>query len=133
LATFRLMQACYEHLRGGGVVVNLGTGASLRPDPIGYGCYGAVKEASRALSRAAAVEWGAEGIRVHCIVPLSGLEAWAAERPEESQAFFKTIPLQRVGHAERDIGRAVVFLCGPDSGYMTGNTILIDGGHSFLR
>lgn len=133
LATLRLMQACHSYLRGGGVIVNLGTAASLRPDPIGYGCYGAVKEAIRALSRAAAVEWGPEGIRVHVVVPLSGLDAWAAERPEEAKAFFATIPLGRVGAAEADIGRAVAFLCGPDSGYMTGNTILLDGGQAFLR
>jgi meso-butanediol dehydrogenase/(S,S)-butanediol dehydrogenase/diacetyl reductase len=133
MATLRLMRECHPHLRGGGVIVNLGTAASLRPDPIGYGCYGAIKEAIRALSRAAAVEWGPDGIRVHVVVPLSGLEDWAAERPEESKAFFATIPLGRIGSAEHDIGRTVAFLCGPDSAYMTGNSILVDGGQAFLR
>jgi NAD(P)-dependent dehydrogenase (short-subunit alcohol dehydrogenase family) len=133
LATLRLMQACHPHLRGDGVVVNLGTAASLRPDPVSYGCYGAVKEAIRALSRSAAVEWAADGIRVHVIVPLSGLERFQRERPDEARAFIASIPLGRIGDAEHDIGRAVVFLCGPDSGYMTGNTLLIDGGQAFLR
>jgi len=133
LATLRLMQACHPHLKGDGVVVNLGTAASLRPDPVGYGCYGAVKEAIRALSRAAAVEWAADGIRVHVIVPLAGLERFQRERPEEAKVFIDSIPLGRIGDAERDVGRAVVFLCGPDSGYMTGNTLLIDGGQAFLR
>ena len=136
LATFRMMKACHPHLIGGGVIVNFGTGASLRPDPVGLGCYSAVKEATGALTRAAASEWGSQGIRVHTIVPLANSEAlteWAAARPEESAAFFATIPLRRLGDSEQDIGRAVVFLCGPDSAYMTGNTICVDGGQAFLR
>jgi len=136
LATFRLMRACHPHLRDGGVIVNLGTGAALRPDPVGYGCYAAVKEAIRALTRAAAVEWGGDGIRVHAIVPLAsseGFEWWAAERPEEFEAFRATVPLGRIGDPEVDVGRAVVWLCGPDSGYITGNTIMIDGGQAYLR
>jgi NAD(P)-dependent dehydrogenase (short-subunit alcohol dehydrogenase family) len=37
LATFRFMRACHPHLKGGGSIVNLGTGAALRADPVGYG------------------------------------------------------------------------------------------------
>src|SRR5436305_4934188 len=136
LATYRLMRACHPHLTGGGVIVNLGTGAALRADPVGYGFYAAVKEATRTLTRVAAVEWAADGIRVHAIVPLADsdtLQAWAAARPAESAAFMATVPLGRPGDPEADIGRAVVFLCGPDSGYMTGNTVLIDGGQGYLR
>jgi NAD(P)-dependent dehydrogenase (short-subunit alcohol dehydrogenase family) len=136
LATFRLMRACHPHLRHGGVIVNLATGASLRPDPVGYGCYAAVKEAIRALTRAAAVEWGPDGIRVHAIIPLAsspGFEWWAADRPEEFEAFRATVPLGRIGDPEADIGRTVVFLCGPDSAYITGGTLLVDGGQAFLR
>jgi meso-butanediol dehydrogenase / (S,S)-butanediol dehydrogenase / diacetyl reductase len=136
LATFSLMVACHPYLREGGVIVNLGTGASFRPDPIGYGAYAAVKEATRALTRAAACEWGPEGIRVVAIVPLAtseGLEGWAASRPEEAAAFFATVPLGRAGDCEDDIGRAVVFLCGPDAKYITGTTLTVDGGQAFLR
>jgi NAD(P)-dependent dehydrogenase (short-subunit alcohol dehydrogenase family) len=136
LATFQLMKACEPHLRDGGVIVNFGTGAGIRPDPVGYGCYAAVKEAIRALSRAAAVEWGAKGIRVHSVVPLAGSEAlaaWARNRPEESTRFFQSVPLGRVGDPEDDIGRAIVFLCGPDSEYLTGNTIALDGGQAYLH
>jgi meso-butanediol dehydrogenase / (S,S)-butanediol dehydrogenase / diacetyl reductase len=136
LATFSFMVACRPYLRGGGVIVNLGTGAAFRPDPIGYGAYAAVKEATRALTRAAAYEWGPEDIRVVTIVPLAtsdGLEAWAESRPEEAAAFFATVPLGRAGDCEHDIGRAVVFLCGPDGRYITGTTLTIDGGQAFLR
>jgi meso-butanediol dehydrogenase/(S,S)-butanediol dehydrogenase/diacetyl reductase len=136
LATLRLMRACHPHLRGGGVVVNLGTAASLRPDPVGYGAYAAVKEAIRAMSRAAACEWGPDGIRVHVVVPLSsspGMDAWRAAVPEEYEAFMTTVPLGRLGDPEADIGKAVVFLCSDDSSYITGQTLIVDGGQAFLR
>ena len=136
LATLRFMKACYPFLKGGGSIVNFGTSASLRWDLIGYGAYAAVKEATRSLTRAAACEWGPDGIRVNAIVPLAlspAMEGWVAARPEEAEAFLKMVPLGRIGDCEMDIGRAVVFLVGPDSGYITGATIPLDGGQSFLR
>lgn len=136
LGTFRMMKRCHEHLTGGGVIVNFATGAGIRPDPVGYGCYAAVKEAIRAMSRAAACEWGPAGIRVHNVVPLASSPAllrWAEERPEESARFFESVPLRRVGDPIEDIGRAIVFLCGPDSAYITGNSIALDGGQAYLH
>ena len=136
LASLRFMRACHPHLVGGGNVVNLGTGAALRPDPVGYGAYAAVKEATRALTRAAAVEWGPQGIRVNAIIPLAmspGMEMWVEHRPEEAQAFMDTIPLRRGGDCEDDIGRAVVMLVGPDAAYITGTTLMLDGGQAYLR
>jgi len=135
LASMRLMRLCYPYLKGDGVIVNLGTGAAYRQDSGRYGAYAAVKEAIRALSRAAACEWGADNIRVNVIVPFAmskGLETWIAERPEESSAFLNTVPLRRAGDCENDIGRAVVALCGPDSRYITGQTIALDGGQAYL-
>ncbi len=136
LASLRFMRACHPHLKGGGSVVNLGTGAALRPDPVGYGAYAAVKEAIRTLTRAAAVEWGPDGIRVNAIIPLAmspGMQMWTELRPEEAEAFMATVPLRRGGDCERDIGRAVVMLVGPDSGYITGTTLMLDGGQGYLR
>lgn len=137
LATFRMMVSCQPHLaKRGGVIVNFATGAGIRPDPIGYGCYAAVKEAIRALTRAAAVEWGQYGIRVHTVIPLAGSDAlkrWASSNPEESAKFFDSVPLGRVGDPELDIGSIVTFLCSEASGYMTGNTILADGGQGYIQ
>jgi len=136
LATLRMMRTCHPYLKGDGVIINFGTGASLRADPVGLGCYGAIKEATRALTRAAAVEWGKDNVRVHNIVPAStspAMDQWTENFPDEAAHFFSTIPLQRLGDPERDIGRAVVFLCGPDAAYLTGNTMCIDGGQAFLR
>lgn len=136
LASLRFMRACHPHLSGGGCIVNLGTGAALRPDPVGYGAYSAVKEATRALTRAAAVEWGPDGIRVNAIIPLAlspGMEIWMKSRPQEAEAFMSTVPLRRGGDCELDIGRAVVMLVGPAGAYITGSTLMLDGGQGYLR
>ena len=134
-ATFRLMVAAHPHLkaRGGGAIVNLGTSAAVRWDAANYGAYSAAKEAVRALTRAAACEWGADGIRVNTICPLANspaLDAWAKNRPEEAEAFFATVPLHRIGDCEADIGAAVVFIVSPAAAYLTGATVPLDGGQA---
>ncbi len=135
LASFRMMKACYPHLkaRGGGTIFNFASSAGIRWDMSNYGAYAAVKQAIRALTRAAAAEWGPDGIRVLTIAPHAlspGLKGWIDARPEEAAAFFKTIPLRRIGDCETDIGHAIVALCGTDLGYLTGATIPLDGGQA---
>jgi NAD(P)-dependent dehydrogenase (short-subunit alcohol dehydrogenase family) len=135
LATFRLMKLARSHLaaRGGGTIVNLASSAGVRWDMTGYGAYGAVKQAIRVLTRAAAAEWGGENIRVLTVAPHAespGLKWWVENNPEEAKAFFATIPLGRIGKLEEDIGRAVVALCGEDMAYLTGATIPLDGGQA---
>ena len=135
LASFRLMKLAHPHMvtRGGGTIFNLASSAGIRWDMSGYGAYGAVKQAVRALTRAAAAEWGGDNIRVLTIAPHAespGLKWWVENNPEEAQAFFRTIPLGRIGRLEEDIGRAVVALCGADMGYLTGTTIPLDGGQA---
>jgi len=136
-ATHRFMRAAHPHLKKrGGVIINLGTAASLRHDPIGYGCYGAVKEAIRTLTRAAAVEWGADGIRALNIIPLAespGFAGWKAARPDEYAEYCKGIPVGRVGDCEKDVGRVVAFLCSEEGSYVNGTSITVDGGRDFLR
>ncbi len=134
LATLRMMRACYPYLKGAGAVVNLASSAAVRWDASGYGAYAAVKQAIRALTRAAACEWGAAGIRVNAIAPNAlspGMAGWIDARPAEAAEFIKSIPLQRVGDCERDIGRAVVFLVGAAAGYLTGATLPLDGGQAY--
>jgi len=137
LAALRFMRACHPHLKkNGGSIVNLASGAGLRPDPVGLGLYAAIKEAIRSITRAAAVEWGKDGIRVNAIIPLAnspGMEGWTKAFADEAEKFLATIPLGRVGDCETDIGRAVVALVGPDLGYVTGTTLMLDGGQAYLR
>ncbi len=135
LATHRLMKLARPHLaaRGGGTIFNFCSSAGIRWDLPGYGCYAAVKQAIRSLTRAAAAEWGGERIRVLTIAPHAespGLKWWIENNPEEAQAFFRTIPLGRVGSLEGDIGRALVALAGQDLAYLTGATIPLDGGQA---
>lgn len=135
LAVLRLMKLVRPIMakRGGGVIFNLVSSAGVRWDMADYGAYAAVKQAIRPLTRAAASEWGAENIRVLSIAPHArspALKYWIENNPEEAEAFFRTIPLGRVGECEDDIGRAVVALCQPQLGYLTGATIPLDGGQA---
>jgi NAD(P)-dependent dehydrogenase (short-subunit alcohol dehydrogenase family) len=99
----------------------------------GFGAYGAVKQAMRVLTRAGAAEWGPDKIRVLSIAPHAmspALQGWMEHNPGEAAAFFRTIPLGRVGDCEQDIGRAVAMLAGDEAGYLTGATIPLDGGQA---
>ena len=135
LAAFRMMKLVHPHMaaRGGGIIFNFTSSAGIRWDMANYGCYGAVKQATRVLTRAAASEWGRENIRVLTIAPHAkspGLELWIENNPEEAEAFFRTIPLGRIGRLEEDIGRAIASLCKSDLSYLTGATIPLDGGQA---
>ena len=136
LASFRFMRACHPHLkaRGGGNIVNLVTSASVRWDSSNYGAYAVAKQGIRALTRAAAHEWGRDNIRVNNIAPLAAspaLAAWIKHDPE-AKTFFETVALKRVGDCEADIGRAVVALVGAQMGYVTGATLPLDGGQAYF-
>ncbi len=137
LATFWFMQACHPHLiaRGGGSIINFGSGSGTFGLP-GEGPYAAAKEAIRGLSRVAANEWGAEGIRVNVICPFAnspGMEMWSQIDPEAFASTVRKIPLRRVGDCEKDIGRAAVFLASEDAAYVTGQTLMVDGGMGSFR
>ncbi len=137
LASHRLMKLAHPHLvaRGGGVIFNLVSSAMIRWDMATYGAYAAVKAATQALTRAAAAEWGRDGIRVLNLAPHAespGMKWWIENNPEEAAAFFKTIPLGHVGKCEEDIGAAVLALCAPEMHYLTGATIPLDGGQAYF-
>ncbi len=131
------MQAAFEQLRAAhGCIVNLGSGSSLTAPPSLAG-YAMVKEAIRVLTRVAAVEWGRYGIRVNAMCPLAespGSQSFRDQHPGAfEQQIVPNIPLGRVGDAEHDVGRAIVYLCGADAAYVTGTTLMVDGGYTYLR
>ena len=136
VGSLRFMQACFDDLRTTrGTVINVGSGSGLTADPA-MGAYAAVKEALRTLSRVTAKEWARYGIRVNVICPLAaspGLESWGSDLPDAAEQLTGQVPLGRIGDPERDIGRTVVFLAGPDSQYVTGTTLMVDGGKDYLR
>ena len=136
LASFRFMRACYPHLkaRGGGNIVNLVTSAAVRWDSSNYGAYAVAKQGVRALTRAAASEWGRDNIRVNNIAPLAAspaLAAWIKHDPE-AKTFFETVALKRVGDCQNDIGRAVVALVSDELSYLSGATLPLDGGQAYF-
>ena len=134
--TFYLMQAALPYLKESkGNVINFSSGAGLEGH-VTQGSYAAAKEAIRAISRVAAREWGQFGINVNIISPLAnspGVQEWAKAHPEYYESVKSKIPLGRFGEIEEDIGRVAVFLSSEDSQYITGQTIMVDGGSVMLR
>lgn len=136
VATLALMRAVHPHMleRGGGSIVNFGSGAQLSPKNLGV--YAGVKAAIQTMSRAAALEWAESNIRVNVVFPLVRSPAMEAEletRGSAAQRAIDATPLGRIGDPEVDFGRAVVFLAGDDSSYVTGTTLALDGGRAFVR
>ncbi|WP_298473441.1 SDR family oxidoreductase [uncultured Psychrobacillus sp.] len=134
--TFYLMQAALPYLKETkGNVINFASGAGLAGHET-QGAYAAAKEAIRGISRVAANEWGRFGINVNIISPIAdseGVQAWAKAQPEYYENVRSKIPLGRFGDVEEDIGRVAVFLASEDSKYITGQTIMADGGSIMLR
>jgi NAD(P)-dependent dehydrogenase (short-subunit alcohol dehydrogenase family) len=131
--TFLLMQAAYPHLVASkGSVINFASGAGLNGQPT-QASYGAAKEAIRAISKVAANEWGRDGIRVNIVCPFAnspGVETWKEHFPAEYQQTIDQVPLRRIGDCETDIGEAVVFLASGAARYITGQTLMVDGGQT---
>lgn len=93
--------------------------------------YAAIKAAQRGMVRSLAREWGPEGIRVNCVAPLASTPAMdrAFEMdPEMAARILGRNPLGRLGDPATDVGPVVRFLLSDDARYLTGNTLMADGG-----
>ena len=114
---------------GGGAVVNVASVSGLMASP-GVAHYGAAKAGLIQLSKTAAMEWGTRGIRVNVVAPgwirteLSRF-GWGNADLERSMVAGAAIP--RWGEAA-EIAEVIAFLAGPKSSYITGATIVADGG-----
>lgn len=136
-ATFLLMQAVHPAMKaaGEGVIVNLGSGWGTGGQSR-FAAYGAAKEAIRGMSKAAAVEWGRDNIRVNVICPFAdspGVQFWQDVAPKDFDRALRAVPLRRVGRTREDIGSVVAFLVSDDGGFITGQTIMVDGGMGVFR
>jgi NAD(P)-dependent dehydrogenase (short-subunit alcohol dehydrogenase family) len=135
LGTLYHMQAALPHLKkNGGSIINLGSREGIIGG-VGFGMYAATKEAIRGLSRTAAREWGKYGIRVNVVCPAALSPAalkYFEEHPGAQEHYNSIIALGRLGDPLEDIGPVVVFLAGPDSHYLTGQTLNADGGQTML-
>jgi NAD(P)-dependent dehydrogenase (short-subunit alcohol dehydrogenase family) len=133
-ATLYFMRACHPHLRDGGRVINLRSGSELS-GLVGYTSYLAAKAAIAGITRNAAREWGRHGITVNAICPFALSESAQATfdaSPGMLDAIYGQLAIPRSGDPETDIGRTVVFLAGPDASFITGCTIAVDGGGTFV-
>ena len=98
---------------------------------VGFGIYAATKEGIRGLSRTAAREWGKHGIRVNVICPAAlspAAKTFLETHPKEAEYYLSQVALGYFGDSLEDIGPVAVFLASAASKYVTGQTILVDGG-----
>lgn len=129
--TVNLMQAAYEQLKENqGFVINFASGAGISGQTT-QASYAAAKEAIRGLTRVVANEWAEDKINVNLISPIAyteGVKQWSENFPEHYESVLSGIPLGRMGDPEKDIGEVAVFLSSESSSYITGQTIMVDGG-----
>lgn len=117
--------ALAEH---GGAVLNVASLGGLRPGP-GIGAYNASKAALIAMTRQLAQELGPK-VRVNALAPAVVKTRFARALWEgHEDAAAAMYPLKRLG-APDEVGKLAAFLLGPDSGWITGETVVIDGGIS---
>jgi NAD(P)-dependent dehydrogenase (short-subunit alcohol dehydrogenase family) len=119
--------------RGGGKIVNISSGTPFRGVPFLLH-YVTSKGAIVAFTRALAKEVGKDNVLVNCVAPGFTMSAGVQEHPEVIEALRNVSVAARTIQRDQvpeDIVGAVVYLCGPGSDFVTGQTIVIDGGQTF--
>ncbi len=126
-------QAFVPHMRekGGGVFINVGSTAALRPRP-GLAVYNASKGAVHVMTKSMAVELAPDRIRVCALAPVAGETPLLAmfmgeDTPEKRAAFKATVPLGRFS-TPADIGAAALYLASDEAAFLTGVVLEVDGG-----
>lgn len=135
LGMFLASRAVVPRMRetGGGSIVNISSGTVFRGVPFLLH-YVASKGAVVALTRALAKELGKDDIRVNCVAPGFTMTDSVQAQPEVVKALRDvTIAARTIQRDETpdDVAGAVAFLCGPEAGFITGQTLVIDGGQYF--
>ncbi|MDQ5979023.1 MAG: glucose 1-dehydrogenase [Verrucomicrobiota bacterium] len=110
-----------------GVIINLGSACNWMAFPRLVD-YTASKGGIEQFTKVSALELGPHGIRVNCVSPGAiEHERTKLEAPDYADNWARITPLRRVG-TTADVARAVRFLAGPDAGFITGQTLFVDGG-----
>ncbi len=128
---FRMAKTCVESMRerGSGVIINIASVAGKIPLP-GMGVYCVSKAGVLMLTKVLAVELASQNIRVNAIAPgfvKTRFSAALWDNPKIEAATLKTIPQKRIADPQEVVG-AALFLASDASSYVTGETIVIDGG-----
>ena len=127
--TWYMMQAAAQRWRDNkypGSIVNIVVVTT-------HGLYGiahtiAARSGVIGLSRSVAVEWAPLKIRVNCVAPGAiETEGWKVYTPEARAAYPRSNPMMRAG-SPWDVAEACVYLTGPSGGFVTGETLTVDGG-----
>jgi gluconate 5-dehydrogenase len=131
--SFFVAQAVARHMipRKIGRIINIGSVTSVA-GYAGLGPYGASRGGIKQLTMSLADDWGAHGITVNCLAPgwfKTKQNAALYENQEWVEYLCDRIPLKRPGQPQ-DLDGAVVFLASDASAYITGQTLLVDGGIS---
>ena len=118
--------------QGGGAIVNMSSTYGLSSSSIGASAYTASKHGIIGLTKAAALEYAKAGIRVNAVVPSFIRTPMADEALKNAPQFEARIldhqPGGRMGRPE-EVAEAVVWLCSDAASFVTGHTMIIDGGH----
>jgi 3-oxoacyl-[acyl-carrier protein] reductase len=128
--TFLSVKACLPALAASGhgrIVVTSSITGSITGFP-GWSHYGASKAGQLGFVRTAAIELAAQGITVNAVLPGNiATEGLLAMGEDYTNAMAASIPLKRLGSVE-DIANAALFFATEEAGYITGQTLVIDGG-----
>jgi len=133
VAPYACAAAAYPHMQahGYGKIVNVASVYAFTASPFKKAtAYAASKAGLLGMTRDLAAQWGTEGIRVNAVAPgyfRSEMTTELLERPDVAGYIGGRVPLGRPATLE-EVAHAVAFLCLPASDYMTGSTLVVDGG-----
>lgn len=130
-SVFHVCKSAIPVLRraGGGAIVNIGSIAGLAGD-YGLGAYGATKAAVINYTRSLALDHAKDNIRVNVLCPgliITPLSAGLHDNRDLRTAYLKAIPMGRMGTAD-EMARIAAFLASDEASYITGATLIADGG-----
>jgi 3-oxoacyl-[acyl-carrier protein] reductase len=112
-----------------GAIVNVSSVAGRNGGGLGATAYAAAKAGLIAFTKGLAKELAPHGIRVNAVAPgvIDTRYHQVFTSPENLRGMISTVPLGRAGTSE-EVADAIAFLCGPESRYITGETIEVNGG-----
>lgn len=114
----------------GGAIVNMSSGAGIVPAP-GQPQYTAAKHGVLGLTKQAAQEFAATGIRVNAVLPgqteTGPMRAYLDAMPDGGEKMLRRLPMKRMA-TPLEIAQAVVWLCSDEASYVNGDSLVVDGG-----